>query len=675
MNQIKAILGATSLCTGMIVGSMLLLASGTSFGEDTDPALIDGAHTCTVASEDTDASNGDKFLSLRNSCMHDVTVNYRYQNRDGCQFKEVPLAARTPAIPFREANNARVCIEYTERTHQLASGYDFCGDLPARCAQANHFEVVELKYSPFMDLILSTDNLDIPEGQRGVFGISLSHQPTEPVQIAISHPTGTDISLERYLVILDKASWNEPTLIAVGTRHDEDDINDIITVNIDASGGGYSDLDKSLRITILDDENFTPRPPGVSAGTDPRSLDIKAAVLAIPPTSAPDQSTVRIHCLDENAGCAVFFDCTAQDGSVFDGWYLSRIPARGTHSLSAQDIVDLTGQSWEGKGRLACDLRSEMDIVAQIWTRSGEDILINNSAAIISRWTNEDSAGGAYLNECFDDVKEVMDEALQKVGVIEDKDDPNYPGYPEYPLVVDRVNKIDDDFRMCRSVLMDGFCTSIARCEAMVADSDEQNKCYREYIGDEYSCGPKPMDSPTAQDIEDHDECIKTEGVDRVINALGYNFTLDATNSGGKQSLYNNQRKICCSRIERCEADAAGITDLNIRYLADIGHLPSPDSSDISNIRIRCAAPDDEHCTFTTLECSEDDGRALDAVSLGTIERHHVRHIQAEELADLLDYRWVDMGLSCRVKSDAPFSVQVLTRTGGEALVNNSGGL
>nr|MBF2761260.1 hypothetical protein [Ectothiorhodospiraceae bacterium AqS1] len=53
--------------------------------------------------------------------------------------------------------------------------------------------------------------------------------------------------------------------------------------------------------------------------------------------------------------------------------------------------------------------------------------------------------------------------------------------------------------------------------------------------------------------------------------------------------------------------------------------------------------------------------------------RWQVRHLQTAELADIIDHRWQEMGLSCELRSSAPFTVQVLTRTGGGgALVNNS---
>nr|MBF2760920.1 hypothetical protein [Ectothiorhodospiraceae bacterium AqS1] len=60
---------------------------------------------------------------------------------------------------------------------------------------------------------------------------------------------------------------------------------------------------------------------------------------------------------------------------------------------------------------------------------------------------------------------------------------------------------------------------------------------------------------------------------------------------------------------------------------------------------------------------------------LGFVGRNHTRHLQTEELSRIIGYRWKGAGMTCEVSADNPFSVQILTRTGGGgALVNNSAG-
>lgn len=234
---------------------------------------------------------------------------------------------------------------------------------------------------------------------------------------------------------------------------------------------------------------------GASAQSNSNS-PVRAHIFAIPPTTAQDQATMRIRCKEADTACSVWLDCTAQnDGSSYGGLMAGTIPAKGTQTLFAQDIVDISsGDNWSGKGRLACAVRSEQMVSAQIWTRSGDGVLVNNSAAI-------------------------------------------------------------------RSV--------------------------------------------------------------------------------------NNQ--------------------------ADIESIPAPGMADISNIRIRCTPEGGSaDCTNTRLECTDDEGMRFTG-SLDTIARGAVMFFQTSTLSDIIDHVWSGMGFSCRIISTQPFTVQVLTRTGGGgALVNNS---
>ncbi|WP_156013383.1 beta strand repeat-containing protein [Thioalkalivibrio sp. HK1] len=120
--------------------------------------------------------------------------------------------------------------------------------------------------------------------------------------------------------------------------------------------------------------------------------------------------------------------------------------------------------------------------------------------------------------------------------------------------------------------------------------------------------------------------------------------------------------------------NSALVRSVNIEgvHLADIESIPGPGERDLSNIRIRCQAPYTKNCTMTTLVCFDDEGSGY-AGSLGTIPRHAVKHLQTSELADIIGHRWEGATLGCEMRSDEPFTVQVLTRTGGGgALVNNN---
>ena len=107
-------------------------------------------------------------------------------------------------------------------------------------------------------------------------------------------------------------------------------------------------------------------------------------------------------------------------------------------------------------------------------------------------------------------------------------------------------------------------------------------------------------------------------------------------------------------------------------HRADIESIPEPESAEKSNFRIRCEASQGQDCTATRFFCQDDAGVRYDG-DAGTIERRQVRHLQRVDLVDIIGHRWSGTGLVCELRSSAPFTAQVLTRTGGGgALVNNS---
>ncbi len=77
--------------------------------------------------------------------------------------------------------------------------------------------------------------------------------------------------------------------------------------------------------------------------------------------------------------CAVFLDCSTQAGRVLQG-HFPAIRVWATTTLVPGHIQRLigAGSSWEG--RLGCVLRSQANIGSQVWTRSGDRVLVNNGA-------------------------------------------------------------------------------------------------------------------------------------------------------------------------------------------------------------------------------------------------------------------------------------------------------
>ena len=337
-------------------------------------------------------------------------------------------------------------------------------------------------------LVPSTKMLSIGEGESGMFEVGLAIPPSRTVTISIdSDNPAMEIDEDR--LYFTPSNWSAPQAVTVAAKVDEDEVDDTAVITLAARGGNYDGARAKVIVDVMDDEEPA-APPSVD-------LPVKAQALALPPPAVQDSATMRVRCRSGTSPCIVRFDCTAQDGTVLTGVLPWMIPALGSVSFDSTEIADIVGASWEGKGRLGCELQSDAKLGSQVWTRSGNGVLVNNSAAIRSR---QEGTG----------------------------------------------------------------------------------------------------------------------------------------------------------------------------YRADIESIPSPGGSEKSNVRIRCLAPPGVSCSQVRLACFDDTG-AEHPGTLDPIPSRSVRHLQTQDIADIIRHRWEGMGLSCELRSNQPFTAQVLTRTGGGgALVNNS---
>ncbi|MBF2759375.1 MAG: hypothetical protein ISN28_03780 [Ectothiorhodospiraceae bacterium AqS1] len=344
------------------------------------------------------------------------------------------------------------------------------------------------------DIVPSVEMVELMEGGEALeFTVHLGEAPigTDTVTITLSS-ANSFITVLPPVLLFTRNNWSEKQSATLQAGEDSNNQDGYGFITLSGDGGNYGQAMTTIAVSVVDNDG-----EDAIVGGLPGRTGIYA--LAIPPETSSDSSDIRIRC-KQSRPCAVYFDCSSQvNGNSIQGWLPELIPAWGTRTVSASDIVRHTEDSWSGKGRLGCLLRSKENISAQVWTRSGDGVLVNNSA-------------------------------------------------------------------LSMSVLDDG--------------------------GD--------------------------------------------------------------------------------RRRADIESIPSPDGDEKTNLRIRCLAPEGEHCTRSIFTCYTDDGTMYEG-NLGRIDRVTVKHLQTNELASLIDHRWQGMGLSCELRSDHHFTVQVMTRTGGGgALVNNS---
>ncbi len=104
------------------------------------------------------------------------------------------------------------------------------------------------------DLVLSPTSLEIPEGSTGSYTVKLATQPTGTVTVSITGNANTDLKLNENTLIFTTATWSTAQSVTVTAEHDDDATNDAATLAHTASGGGYGSVNKTLSVTVIDDD-------------------------------------------------------------------------------------------------------------------------------------------------------------------------------------------------------------------------------------------------------------------------------------------------------------------------------------------------------------------------------------------------------------------------------------
>ncbi len=220
------------------------------------------------------------------------------------------------------------------------------------------------------DIVLSTDEaLPIEEGTSKEVSVILSTRPNADVRIDLSSDNPL-VTVSPESLTFGTSNWNKPQSFFVEALENSNPRTDHASIFLTASGGLTAPR-KRLPIVMIDND-----PP-------PHSK-VRSQSLALPSSTSGDSATLRVQC-KQDSPCAVEFDCSTQDGTIYRGNLPEPIPAWGTQSIKMVDIERYTGGfSWAGKGRLGCSLHSTGNISSQSWTRSGSGVLVNNSAVVRS---------------------------------------------------------------------------------------------------------------------------------------------------------------------------------------------------------------------------------------------------------------------------------------------------
>ena len=301
----------------------------------------------TVTEDDPTGAFFD--VSLSHTPSSAVTVSIASETNSNLVLSGTVLtfeAANTPQRVAVTAGQDENSLDETE-TLTLTADEDYDGKTA--------LVTVNITDAQAPELVIEPPAINVSEGESSLFSVALSEQPLADVTVDISGASGSDLTLDQNSLTFTVDNWNTPQSVNVTAGHDEDAEDDVETLTLTASGGGYDGVSDNVTVTIEDDDTasliisptaleipeeesrtftvnlFTPPSSSVTVGITPRAgadLDV-------------DPSTLTFTA--ENSGTPQTVTVTAEDDEdAFDDHERLDLTAFGAGYDGVEDSVDVT---------------------------------------------------------------------------------------------------------------------------------------------------------------------------------------------------------------------------------------------------------------------------------------------------------------------------------------------
>nr|MBF2755727.1 hypothetical protein [Gammaproteobacteria bacterium AqS3] len=205
--------------------------------------------------------------ALSSKPSHSVTVTLRQPaNTDVTLDTDTTAANDQNRLTFTKANwNTGQTV--TVKAAQDADAIDDTATISLTASGGNYGSVTASVAVTVEDddagLVLSTSSLEIGEGGSGVFDVRLRGQPPGMVTVTLTHPAGTDVTLDtdnttdgnQNSLTFTTSDWNDGKPVTVHAGQDDDASNDSATISLAASGTNFDSATASLGVTVDDDDD------------------------------------------------------------------------------------------------------------------------------------------------------------------------------------------------------------------------------------------------------------------------------------------------------------------------------------------------------------------------------------------------------------------------------------
>ena len=104
-------------------------------------------------------------------------------------------------------------------------------------------------------LVVSPSSLTVVEGSTGSFTVKLATRPTAGVSVSVSSGDTGAVAVLPASLSFSTSNWNTAKTVTVSGVHDNDTVDERVTVSLRGSGGGYTGETGSVSVRVTDDDD------------------------------------------------------------------------------------------------------------------------------------------------------------------------------------------------------------------------------------------------------------------------------------------------------------------------------------------------------------------------------------------------------------------------------------
>jgi len=214
-----------------------------------------------------EGSSKEYTVKLSTKPTDDVTISIRSDNSDVTVDTDPNTPGNQTSLDFTSSSwNTEQTV--TVRARQDNDGVNDTATLTNTASGGDYADIsknieVTVTDDDDIELVVSKDAMDVPEGGNDSYTVKLATEPTATVTVEVTGTTGeitvdtdSNTSGDQNTLTFTTSNWNTEQTVTVSAGEDDDGVNDTAMLTNTASGGDYADISKDVDITVIDNDDI-----------------------------------------------------------------------------------------------------------------------------------------------------------------------------------------------------------------------------------------------------------------------------------------------------------------------------------------------------------------------------------------------------------------------------------